>query len=447
MGVKRSRILAGALAASALAVAAGHAQAPPAAPQSLVSRPMDAAERRAVVAKTAEAMRTQYAFPDVGAKAAAKIEGELSAGRYDTLTTSGDFAQRLTDDLFSVAHDKHLRVMATDAQRPPMKAGPAPPHAEGGVVRADRLPGDIGYLEVVSFPPPVLFKPPVDKAMTALAGTKALIIDLRRNGGGDPAAVAYLVSWFVGGAKPVHINDVIWRNPGTDTFRTETFNSVSTPGKYLGRPIYLLTSDYTFSGGEEFSYDMQTLKLATLVGAVTGGGANPGGPVPPIGDRFDMFMPRGLARNPITGTNWEGVGVKPDVPAPEDAALDVALARLGQKTNELSIERLSRAHLFAARTAPAPGSQAALRRLLEGLAKGEPDYSALDKDFADSVRERLTEMKGDIGRFGTIQSMRFRDVDSMGGDTYEVAFSRGRAQVRVIMLPDGKILGIQYRPL
>jgi len=88
-----------------------------------------------------------------------------------------------------------------------------------------------------------------------------------------------------------------------------------------------------------------------------------------------------------------------------------------------------------------------LRRLLEGLAKGEPDYSALDKDFGDSVRERLTEMKGDIGRFGTIQSMHFRDVDSMGGDTYEVAFSRGRAQVSVIMLPDGKILGIQYRPL
>jgi len=408
---------------------------------------MDAAERRSVVAKTAEAMRTHYVFPEVGAAAAARIESELSSGHYDALQTSGEFAERLTNDLFLVTRDKHLRVLATDTPLPAMKAGPPSPHAEGGVVRADRLAGDIGYLEVVAFPRPVLFKPPVDKAMTALAGTKALVIDLRRNGGGDPAAVAYLVSWFLDGSTSVHINDVVWRNPGTDTFRIEVFNSVATPGKYLSRPVYLLTSKDTFSGGEEFSYDMKTLKLAVLVGAVTGGGANPGGPVPPIGARFDMFMPSGRAQNPITKTNWEGVGVTPDVPAPADAALDVALARLGQTTNEPDVERLSRAHLFTARTSAAPGSQAALRRLLKGLASGAPDYSALDQDFGDAVRERLAQMKADVGRFGAIQSMRFRSVDSMGGDTYEVTFAKGRALVGVMMRPDGKVMAMQYRPL
>ena len=441
------------LAALALAASAGHAQPPQPPPPSVTSKPMDAAERRAVVARTAETMRTRYIYPDVGARAAAKIEAELAAGRYDDLTGSGVFAQRLTDDLFSVAHDKHLHVMATDAPRPPMKAsppvkaGPPPPHGEGGVVRADRLPGDIGYLEVVGFPPPALFRPPVDRAMTALGGTKALIIDLRRNGGGSPEAVTYLVSWFVGGAKPVHINDLVWRNPGTDTFRTERFYSVPTAGKYLGRPIYLLTSDYTFSGGEEFSYDMQTLKLATLVGAVTGGGANPGGPVPPIGDRFDMFLPAGRAQNPITGTNWEGVGVKPDVVAPVDAALDIALARLGQTTAEPDVERLSQARLFSARTTAAPGSEAALRRLLDGLAKGAPDYTALGTDFAQAVRDRLPAMQADFDRFGAVQSVAFREVDVMGGDTYEVTFAKGRAEVTLLLQADGKIAAMMYRPL
>jgi len=314
-------------------------------------------------------------------------------------------------------------------------------------VRADRLAGDIGYLEVVAFPPPALFKPPVDKAMTALAGTRALIIDLRRNGGGSPAAVTYLVSWFVDGASPVHINDLVWRNPGTDTFRTESFYSVPTPGKYRGGPVYLLTSDDTFSGGEEFAYDMQTLKLATLVGAVTGGGANPGGPVPPIGDRFDMFLPAGRAQNPITRTSWEGVGVKPDVAAPVDTALDVALARLGQTTSEPSVERLSQARLFAARTTAAPGSEAALRRFLDGLAKGAPNYADLAPEFADTVRERLASTKADFDRFGGVQSMAFRDIDMMGGDTYEVTFAKGRAQVTLLMGADGKIVGMGYRPL
>jgi hypothetical protein len=87
--------------------------------------------------------------------------------------------------------------------------------------------------------------------------------------------------------------------------------------------VYVLTSHDTFSGSEELAYDLKTQKRATIVGEVTGGGANPRD-VFPLPDSFSIFVPTGSAVNPITKTNWEGVGVQPDVVVPADKALDMA---------------------------------------------------------------------------------------------------------------------------
>jgi C-terminal processing protease CtpA/Prc len=191
-----------------------------------------------------------------------------------------------------------------------------------------------------------MFKPAVDRAMAPLRDSRALIIDMRRNGGGSPVGVSYLVSYFLdAGAEPVKINEFVWRNPGTETFRTEEFWSTPTPFSYAGKPVYVLTSNQTFSGGEEFAYDMEVMELAALVGETTGGGANPGGGVQ-LGSQLSMFMPAGRARNPITGTNWEGVGVSRHVDAPRDAALKVALGLLGETVVESEIDALSTDRLF-----------------------------------------------------------------------------------------------------
>jgi C-terminal processing protease CtpA/Prc len=215
-------------------------------------------------------------------------------------------------------------VLALNAPPPPDLADP--PKNEGGIARVDRLEGDIGYIDIVQFPR-TSFAPALDEAMRTLEGTKALIIDVRRNGGGSPASVDYLVSYFTAASAPLHLNDIIWRNPSTETFRTEKFFTVPTPTKYLGRPIYVLTSKDTFSAGEECAYDLKTQKLAVLVGEVTGGGANPG-KVFQLGPEFIMIMPTGRALNPVTHTNWEGRGVRPDIPALGSDALRVALGQL-----------------------------------------------------------------------------------------------------------------------
>lgn len=304
---------------------------------------LDQSSRSKIIAEVATALRTQYADPAVGSRAAATVEARLTSGAYDGLTSAEQLGRALTSDLANVAHDKHLRVLARSAPLPPDLA--PPPANRGGIARVDLLKGDVGYLEVVQFPRIEAFAPALDSAMKALAGTKALIIDLRRNGGGSPGSVDYLVSYFTPGSEPLHLNDIIWRNPAAETFRTQQFFTVGTPEKYLDRPVYLLTSHGTFSAGEECAYDFQTQRLATIVGEVTGGGANPSTMVR-LGSELLMILPTGRALNPVTNTNWEGRGVIPDVPAHSESALKVALWQLGVKVESGDVDHLSRERLF-----------------------------------------------------------------------------------------------------
>ena len=427
--------------ASALAAALTHAQPGP--PE------LDDAARRAVVASAAEALRSRYVFPDVGERAATAIESALAAGTYDDLEQPWALAERLTADLQAVAADKHLRVSGGPGPAPADSgAAPSPPpRSEGGVTRADQLAGDIGYIEIVGFPPPELFKPPVDRAMAALADTRALIIDVRRNGGGSPVSVAHLVSYFLDGEEPVHINDFVWRNPGTETFRTEEFWSTPTPFSYAGKPVHVLTSGYTFSGGEEFAYDMQVMKLGVLVGETTGGGANPGGGAP-LGAGLAMFLPGGRAQNPITGTNWEGVGVKPDVVTPSAEALKAALERLGQAPTATEIDALSQTRLFEPRSTPQPGSAAAVRRMSEENARGEPDFDLLTPGMAQAARAQVESLRQLFSDLGPIQSVTFVDVDPMGADIYDVEYANGSLTWVIALTPDGKtaMAGVRRPP-
>jgi C-terminal processing protease CtpA/Prc len=156
--------------------------------------------------------------------------------------------------------------------------------------------------------------------MNFINGTEALIIDMRANGGGNPAMVALVCSYLFG-PEPVHLNDLYWREGNrTDEFWTKK----EVAGKrYLNKDVYVLTSKRTFSGAEEFTYNLKNLKRATIIGETTGGGAHPGGGFR-VNEHFGMFVPTGRAISPITKTNWEGTGVTPDVPVPADQALLVA---------------------------------------------------------------------------------------------------------------------------
>ena len=389
------------------------------------------------MAKLAEALRDQYIFPDVGQKAAAKISARLAAGDYDSVSDPAGFAARLSTDVAAVARDKHLNVWSTvGSPAPAASKAEMMPRQEAGITRADRLQGGVGYIEVVGFPPLDGSKRAIDKAMNSLGGSKALIIDLRRNGGGSPETVAYLVSFLLPAGPPIAINDIVARTAKTTEFTRKSFSSVPTPIRFDRVPVYVLTSGQTFSGGEEFAYDVQALKRGTLVGEITGGGANPASVVE-LGHGLAASIPDGRAENPITKSNWESVGVQPEVRVAAKDALKVALERLGQKPMA-EIETASIEQVFAPRSAPLEGTEAALRKLVAGLAAGNPDYSAMLPDFAKRTREQLPQLQRQLSALGALQNVRFHGP-LMTGDEFLLSFANGKAMMAIMLDANGKI--------
>lgn len=401
--------------------------------------------RNAVVAKLSEALRDDYIFPEVGGKAAEKIHASLEAGEYDGLSDANAFAARLSSDVAAIAHDKHLRVFSQASPPPPPPgAKGSMPHAEAGVTRADKLRGGIGYLEVIGFPPLPLFKPTIDRAMSALKGSRALIIDGRRNGGGSPDGVAYLVSFLVAPKRTIEITDIVSRVPKTNSFTRERHSSEPTPVSFAAIPVYVLTSKNTFSGGEELAYDVQTHKLGKIVGEVTGGGAHPTRPVD-LGHGLVAMIPFARSEDPITKTNWEGRGVQPDIVVPAQDALKTALTRLGGKpVNEIATASVKQ--VFAPRSTPLAGTEAAARQLVAGLVSGNPDYASMAPEFANVTRAQLPQLRGSLLPLGALRSTQFQGAGMMGGDEYRVTFAKGAMIVAVMLDADGKLAGAMIRP-
>jgi C-terminal processing protease CtpA/Prc len=273
-----------------------------------------------------------YVFPDVAAKVVAALKEHVAKKDYDQITSAQEFARRVTSDMQAVANDRHLRM--SYGMIGPM--GPSSPEERErmrlehladdqsrnfGFDSVQRLAGNIGYLDLRNFLEARDAGDTAAAAMNFLSNCDAVIFDLRKNGGGSPSMIDLLISYLYPRGARVHLNDFRQRNTEE---REQYWTLPWVPGKTLaGKDVYVLTSKRTFSAAEEFTYDIQTQKRGTIVGEVTGGGANPGGGVQ-LGNNFGVFIPFGSAYNPITKTNWEGVGVKPDVQVAAEDALKVA---------------------------------------------------------------------------------------------------------------------------
>ncbi|WP_183558015.1 S41 family peptidase [Mucilaginibacter sp. SP1R1] len=157
-------------------------------------------------------------------------------------------------------------------------------------------------------------------ALRFVSNSQYLILDLRDNRGGDPDMVNYVCGFFF--KTRTHLNDLYERRNKSATAYWTAPNSILNTLKTI--PIYVLTSNKTFSAGEELTYDLQTQKRAIVIGDTTGGGAHPVQPFA-VENGFVANIPFARAINPITKTNWETIGVKPDIAAAADTALDVAI--------------------------------------------------------------------------------------------------------------------------
>lgn len=291
---------------------------------------LDSAERKRVIDGAIAQLKEFYIYPQTAKEMAHALETYESDGGYDKITDGNAFAMKLTDDLQDVSHDKHLHVNYAPYKMPPEhEGGPSPEeeaqfrkqleHDNCGWEKVEVMPGNIGYVKFNMFAPPEWCGPTVVAAMGFLAHTDAIIFDLRDNGGGDPKMVDMVVSYLFD--KPTHINDLYYRH-GDNT--TQYWTMPYVPGTRLAKQlVFVLTSNRTFSGGEEFCYDLKTQKRATLVGETTGGGAHPVSGHR-IDDHFTIGVPEGRPINPVTKADWEGTGVEPDVKVKAADALETA---------------------------------------------------------------------------------------------------------------------------
>lgn len=327
-----------------------------AAAQPMMERPdftVAPAERDALIEGAIEKLNAYYVFPETAKNMEAALRDKVARGEFASITSARQLADKLTSDLRAVSRDKHLHVVH-NGQGVPDRDPQAAPSAEDlararawlekvnfGFEKVERLQGNIGYIDIRGFVPPQIGGETASAAMTFLASTDALIVDLRHNGGGEPAMIAYVLSYLFD--EPTHLNDIYER----PTDRTQQYwTQAHVPGRRFGgtKPVFVLTSTRTFSGGEEFAYNLKNLRRATLVGETTGGGAHPV-QMYKVTDHFAIGVPFARAISPITKTNWEGTGVTPDVQAAADMALDVAMRMALERLIETTTEPQRRQQL------------------------------------------------------------------------------------------------------
>lgn len=290
-------------------------------------------EKTQVIDSIALFMAERYVFADKGEEMGNLIKQNLKDGKYDEISSHQEFASVLSQDLQTINNDRHIGVVYNPERIALIKKAENDENNKELEILEKKnresvnfsfkeikiLPGNVGYLKFNGFMDARYAGPTAVAAMNFLAYTDALIIDLRDNGGGSPSLIQLITSYFFEDEE--HLNSFYIRE-GERTNQFWTLPYV--PGKkLLETDLYVLTSSRTFSGAEEFSYNLKNLERATIVGETTGGGAHPvSGYI--VNDNFMVRVPFGRAVNPISNTNWEGTGVEPDVKVEKEKAFNKA---------------------------------------------------------------------------------------------------------------------------
>jgi len=287
-----------------------------------------------VVNNLGQSLLDNYIFADKARNMKNIIQKHLATGLYDNVIDPDEFANKLTIDLRSVCNDLHLSVVfntrlekslsdnSDKSTNNKKQAGEEAKYQNFGFKRTEIINGNIGYIYFDRFYDlNDEAKKTVENVFTLLKNCDALIIDLRNNGGGSPDMVKYICSFLFN--KATHINDLYERR----TNKTISYWTEPVKGSefFSNKPVYVLISRHTFSAAEEFAYDLQVQHRALLIGETTGGGAHPVAPQL-ITNGFIGFIPYAQAVNPVTRTNWESVGVKPDVKVDPNNAIDAAVS-------------------------------------------------------------------------------------------------------------------------
>lgn len=279
-------------------------------------------------------LNDNYIFPEVSEQVKRYIDTKRSSGEYDKYVNGFELAEQLTRDIQDLSKDKHLRVyfdpmtveqmestlLDSEKQQLETEELEQQKSQNFGFKEVSILAGNIGYIDLRKFEFPEHAAPTLKAALDFVKHTHSLIFDLRNNGGGSPSMVQLIISHLLDD-EPVLLNDIYKRN--LDLTKQYWSLPFVLSERRPNANVYVLTSGNTFSAAEDFTYTLKHLKRATIIGETTGGGAHAGGKLP-ITDRFLVWVPNSRTINPITQTNWEGVGVKPHIEVAAKKALDRA---------------------------------------------------------------------------------------------------------------------------
>ena len=313
--------------------------------QPAAATPLTPAIRREVVESIAVELGRHYVEADTGRLIGEHLKKRLAAGAYDAITSPLQFAEALGNDLKTINDDGHLYVVYDAQQQPGMRPGPEgirmlgpgpggpggpPPNAIANARRANFnlgsvnvLPGNVGYFEIRGFSGAREAQDAVVSALRYLQHTDAVIIDLRRNGGGSAELVNFVISHFVGSDTLPSLT--VKNRSGKESFTRYTLASVPGPRR-PSVPLYVLTSRYTASAGEDFAFVLKNMGRATVIGDRTAG-AGRNNAVVAVGHGFGASISFTRVVDPKSGQEWERVGVQPTIAVPQARALDLAHVR------------------------------------------------------------------------------------------------------------------------
>ena len=287
---------------------------------------------RMLVHNLSEKIRACYVLPGAAEAICACLQQHLEAGEYADIEEGELLGLALTLHLQEVSHDEHLWVRWHEV---PLPEGEEALRQNAqwqeermlearlgnyGINRVERLPGNVGLLEIRYLHRPAWGGDTLAAAMNFIAHAQALIIDLRNCSGGYPGMVVLALSYLFG-EEPVHLSSIYWRD---DDFTQQYWSLSYVPGRrFLEKPVYVLTSKVTFSAGEAFASILQNRKRALVLGDQTDGGAHPGVSYR-LNPHFEAFIPVGRGFDPLTGADIEGSGVTPDILVPQEQAFKAA---------------------------------------------------------------------------------------------------------------------------
>lgn len=287
---------------------------------------LDAKDRQRVIDGVIANLKAHYFDRDVARKMADFIVAHEKNGSDKAVTDPAAFAELLTRQMRDVSHDLHLEVVYSQNKLPDHPGAPSP-ERDASYRRAleqenctfetvNILPHNIGYLKLNSFPDVSICQAAARSAMATLNRADAIIFDLRDNRGGYPEMVMLIAAYLFNHPEYMY-------NPRESPMERSWTRSPVAGNRLADKPVYVLISGTTWSGAEQFSYDLKMLRRATLVGERTRGGAH-AGVFYRIDDHFGMGIPEVKAVNPFSKVDWEGVGVEPDVKVKASDALETA---------------------------------------------------------------------------------------------------------------------------